>query len=295
MPTSPLSKALSDKIKVQIEEKDQRIFTIPQLEKLRNELQITLDISDITVTAALNKLYKANTIKKIGIPFTGDKGKIIETHTRFVFGKLEKYALIASLAPHSYYSHQTALYFNDIIKTAPETIYLSYEQSLKKKSTTLLKQKNVDEAFTKPARTPATTGIYLSKRIVLHNGMYTDKLGVKRHASFPGVYYTTPERTLLDLTVRPNYGGGIKSVLATYKKAKDIIDTQILVTMLDSLGYIYPYSQAVGFYMEHAGFSDTDLQLLKKRTTKIDFYLAHGATNNAYSKTWRLNYPEELF
>jgi hypothetical protein len=70
---------------------------------------------------------------------------------------------------------------------------------------------------------------------------------------------TSLERTLIDVTVRPGYAGGIEGVLNAYRRALDAISVSRPVNILKQLDYVYPYHQAVGFYMERAGFQDKQL------------------------------------
>lgn len=68
-----------------------------------------------------------------------------------------------------------------------------------------------------------------------------------------------------------------------------------LVSMLEKLNYIYPYHQAIGFYLDKAGYyEDSALKLLQKFGLKYDFYLAHQIDDVDYSKEWRLYFPKGL-
>src|SRR5690606_29759860 len=198
-----------------------RIFTIDQLKNFVYHAQIDLRISTDSIWRCINKLEEMGKFHKEEIPFVNDSRKVVKSYYRYIYGEPDKFQLIASLAKNSYYSHQTALYFLRIIKKESDVTYLSHEQTPKKDFKQNMKQENIDAAFEQSVRKPATTGIYLSKQIMLHNGKFTNHLGVVPHSSIQNIYHTDLERTLLDITVRPNYAGGVKAVLHIYKKVKD--------------------------------------------------------------------------
>lgn len=107
---------------------------------------------------------------------------------------------------------------------------------------------------------------------------------------------TKPERTLIDISVRPAYAGGVSQVLNAFEKAKGQISVNTLVATLKKLDYVYPYHQAVGFYMERAGYPESQWRKLMKLGLKFDFYLAHQLTGRKkrYDPKWRLFYPSDL-
>lgn len=60
--------------------------------------------------------------------------------------------------------------------------------------------------------------------------MNTGRRGVITYRRSNKLIYgvTGPERTLIDITVRPFYSGGPKAVLEAYRQAKDVVSIQKL-------------------------------------------------------------------
>jgi predicted transcriptional regulator of viral defense system len=106
---------------------------------------------------------------------------------------------------------------------------------------------------------------------------------------------TNVERTLIDITVRPGYAGGVFEVLKAFRNAKGKVSINKLTAMLKTLGYVYPYHQAIGFYLDRAGvYDESSIRLLRKIEMSHDFYLAHAMNDPEYSKDWRLFFPQGL-
>jgi hypothetical protein len=101
-------------------------------------------------------------------------------------------------------------------------------------------------------------------------------------------------RTLVDMAVRPSYSGGPSQILRAYRKGLDLVSGVTLAETLVSLKHTYPYHQAVGYYMEKAGFSKEHLEPFHKIPMQFDFYLDNQIINPHYSQKWRLFFPADF-
>lgn len=216
---------------------------------------------------------------------------------RYALGKVSLYELIASLAPDSYFTHYTAMFFHELTEQIPNTSYLNSEQSRKIFGTKELEQSRIDAAFKRSVRVSKNIGSYNDRKICLLNGMHTGQLGVveKEDSEGANILITNIERTLIDITVRPAYSGGVYEVQKAYRMAQGKLSVNRLSAMLKKLNYIYPYHQAIGFYLENAGaYKESSIRLFQKFDMEYDFYLTHKMTDMVYSKKWRLYYPRGL-
>lgn len=230
-------------------------------------------------------------LKKIVFEFSYRK------ETLFTWGDESLYKVIQYIKPNSYFTHYTAVSFHELTEQIPKTIYLNFEQQKKRFKPNELEQGRIDNAFKKMVRVSNNTAIYEDVKITIVNGKYTGELGVLEMDDPQGgrVNVTNIERTLIDITIRPVYCGGVYEVLKTYRLAAGKISVNKLTAMLKKLDYIYPYHQAIAFYLEKSEvYKKSQIKLLEKFEIKNDFYLVHNMKEMGYSKKWRLYYPKGL-
>jgi predicted transcriptional regulator of viral defense system len=215
--------------------------------------------------------------------------------TRFYRGDFTPYELALSLRPRSYLSHGTAAFLQGLTDNQPEFVYVNQEQSPKEKSGSLT-QAGLNRAFSGKQRQSRFIVTHNKTRIMLLSGKDTDRLGVKEITETQGdmLELTNLERTLIDITVRPGYAGGTENVLYSYGRAIEKLSVGRLTEMIEELDYVYPYHQAIGFYLQRAGLDLKSLSSLRKLESKYDFFLAHGMKKTKFDSEWRIYYPADL-
>jgi len=216
--------------------------------------------------------------------------------TRYSLGDVSIYRLVLSLRKDSYFTHYTAMSFLDLTEQIPKTIYANFEQPPKPKNRSSLTQEAIDRDFKKPARVSHNVADLEPFKVYLLNGMSTNRLGVTdfNPSENETIILTSLERTLIDISVRPQYAGGTYEVQKAFVRAKEKLSVNKLCSYLKKLDYVFPYYQSIGFYLENAGYTESQLNLLEKFEQKFDFYLTHQMQSIGYSKRWKLYYPESL-
>lgn len=245
-----------------------------------------------------------NTSVEAFIAFLTKSGKLrkfeFEFPTRpealFVWGDVPLLEMLLHLKPHSYYSHYTAIRMHGLTEQVPKTIYISHERTPAAAGSGSLSQSAMDEAFQRPARVSSNAVDFQDQRIVLLNSAFTDMQGVVSQPAGLGsapvdVRVTNLERTLIDATVRPAYCGGVFEVAKAFELAKDTLSVNAMGSMLNKMQFAYPYHQAIGFYLERAGYRSRVVELMRRRMT-FDFYLTHDMGETRYEPTWRLHVPK---
>ena len=253
------------------------------------------------------KIYARQTLYEDFLEFVIRRGHLTQVHfhaphyddtiLRFCKAQATSLDLAASLRPSAYFSHSTAAYLNGLTASLPSALFLNVEQSQKPKpSASSLSQASLDRAFTGNQRQSKLFYNYETLTVTMLSGKKTGKLGVESIAAPSGrsFFATNLERTLVDLTVRPAYGGGIKAVLECFRVAQARASMDKLLQILDQVDYLYPYVQAIGFLGQRAGFSEAALRQLRERITSLKFYLTHGMKNPAYDDAWRIYHPRDL-
>ncbi|QBP73869.1 hypothetical protein E2K99_02065 [Herbaspirillum huttiense] len=216
--------------------------------------------------------------------------------TRYVWGNLPLLEILMSLKTQSYFTHLTALELHQLTDQKHEDIYFNHEQKPQPPGIGL-EQGRIDAAFKRKVRESTNIVEKDGMRIHLLNGKHTRQLGVIEMRALYGdeaslVRVTNIERTLIDAVVRPIYAGGVTTVQTAFQKAKGKVDIQHLSATLSKLGYLYPYHQSVGYYLEVAGYPSKDIERLKTIPMEFDFYLSHQIENPKYVKEWRLYVPQ---
>lgn len=214
--------------------------------------------------------------------------------TRYLRKGATPFEVALSLRSGSYLSHGSAVFLHGLNDQIPRQIYVNREQSPKPEGTGPLAEAAVEKAFAQPQRRTNYILRGPDYEVVLLSGKSTGRLEVGEVSIDLGkpLSVTKVERTLIDIVVRPLYAGGVFQVLEAFRNAKGRISVGVLLATLKKLKYRYPYHQAMGFYMEKAGFEEGLLQRVEALGVKLDFYLNHGLTERGFSERWRLFHPK---
>ncbi len=222
----------------------------------------------------------------------------------YTWGDVPLLETLIGLVKDSYYSHFTAIRIHGLTEQLPKTIYLSREKHRvefpKKEPSPLYPQENIDEAFRKPPRVSnneaelQTEGV----RVMLLETASHAGLGISTgEVNFGGerplhLRYTSLERTMIDIVVRPFYAGGVFEVAKAFENAKDRLSVNAMRAMLKQLRFGYPYHQAIGYYLERANYRSSQVELFRREPMERDFYLTHSMGQKTYNSRWRLHVPE---
>lgn len=192
-----------------------------------------------------------------------------------------------------YLSYFSALVKHELTQQIPKTLFISVDRSQKNESRTSredLEQENVDKAFsTTKRRSTESYQVNNTSLVIVRRPAFPNRIGIIEEKA---VRYTDLERTLIDIAVRPDYSGGFFSISSAYKKAGQNIDVDKLYQYSESMDFIYPYQQLLGFYLNHfAGFNIDDLKLFSNRISHLDFYTTKNMLSFDNDLYWQINYP----
>jgi len=195
----------------------------------------------------------------------------------------------------AFFSHTSAMWIHGL-SDDDKHIFLNSEQSKKAKNSGSLAQEAIDRAFQNQQRRSKMFYKFQGATITLLSGKHTGRINIETTKSPAGqdVEVTSLERTLIDITVRPAYSGGVPHVLEAYRRARSRLSVAHLIALLAKFDYTYPYHQSIGFYLKRAGYSEADQQLAKTPGVKFNFYLCHGLRNPAFDADWKIFFPQSL-
>jgi hypothetical protein len=217
--------------------------------------------------------------------------------TLYTWGEVSPFVIASNAKPGAYVCHYSAMHLHELTEQVPETIYANHEQRPTKPPSSKPTQESIDNAFR--GRQRFTTNIApLGERLLcLINGKHTGRLGVVQMRDQDGQHFdvTSLERTLIDITVRPYYAGGTSQVLDAFRRAASRVSLNTLSAMLKKMDFVYPYEQAIGFYLDRSGaYESSRLDLFRRGRFEFDFYLTYAMDKSEYSPDWRLYFPAGL-
>lgn len=243
----------------------------------------------------VNQLIKAG-FQEVQLDFPNTPARKLYT-----IGDVSAAEIASQAFPKAYLSHYTAVSFLGLTEQIPKTIYVTVEQSKKNIDTaearSSLTQERIDSAFNKPQRFSEASAIWNDTKIILLKGKYTGNLGVRSVGEGRHLRLTDLERTLIDITVRPSYSGGLFEVLKSFRLAGESgkVSLNKLLSYLIRLDFIYPYHQAIGFLMERSGaYKEQQLAKLRALPRPFKFYIAYDIKDKEFSKEWNIYYPKSM-
>ncbi|HXD77918.1 MAG TPA: hypothetical protein VN616_08915 [Puia sp.] len=273
-------------IRSSFEELPRLVFSPNELEKLVETNRITWGLAPSSrVGNIIERLVKNEILSREVIIFGNE-----EKYIRYCYGNPTPFDLAVSLNPRAYLSHYSAVALLGLTTQAPKTIYTTVEESMRIGPTGgQPDQAAIDRAFALRQRRPEAAARIGEYNVVLLKGKYTNRAGVLSAEKVP---YTSLERTLIDIAVRPAYSGGAFAILDAYRQAvaQGIAGNKI-TNWLEKFHYIYPYHQSIGFLLEKAGYEGPALAALRALPMEMDFYLDYEMKEKEYSPDWKLYYP----
>jgi hypothetical protein len=242
------------------------------------------------VNAFIEFLLNETQLNHVSLPFPHRQ------EVRYLWGSVSPFLLALTLRTNSYLSHYTASFLHELTINVPKVLYVNREQLPPRLREDSLDQKAIDIAFRRQQRVSHASASYAGYEITLIESMGIEGTGIIEMEDPFGngiLRLTNIERTLIDITVRPNYAGGPYEVLDAYKRASTKVSINRLLAILKAQNYIYPYHQAIGFYLEKSkSYNESIIARVKKMSFRYDFYLMHGMKEMSFSQDWRLYYPK---
>jgi hypothetical protein len=250
----------------------------------------------MTITSFLRFMLEKTELKEIRFDFPQ------RSISGYVWGEAPLMEQLLGLVEGSFYSHYTALRIHGLTEQVPKTIFLNHEKpesSVMHTTAGPYEQSAIDSAFRSPPRVSKNEVTHGDVRLVLLQSAFQGGKGLEEGSvNFGGsrelkLRYPSIERTLIDIAVRPFYAGGVFEVADAFKRAQgDGVSVNRMSALLQDMMFGYPYHQAIGYYLERAGYRASSVELFARLPMERDFYLANDMGKTTYVPRWRLHVPE---
>jgi hypothetical protein len=289
MPKSDIDAAL---LKRYFETNFDRAFTFSDLESIFNEHTHLWNLPrSMTAQIFVKMLLSKTKLRELRL-----RSSDYPTLLRYTWGTHASPVSVAlSVKNGAFFSHASAMWIHGL-NPNHKNIFVNKEQSEKRRNSGQLSQEAIHRAFRNQQRRSRLAYKYRDSTITVLSGKHTGRLEVEvaKAPSGHNLYVTSLERTLVDLTVRPGYAGGVPAVLEAFRLARSRASVKKLMELLTKLDYIYPYHQSIGFYLSRAGYSEEDQLIARGSGLELDFYLCHGLDDPTFDQNWRIFFPPTL-
>lgn len=276
-----------------------KVFSRKELGNLLETTRKEWDLPDgMWLKGFVDQLVAYSVLRIIEIKSNGSTIYTLSELERYAYGDVSPFEVALSIRANTHLSHSASMFVLGLTEQIPKNIYVTFEQSLRPSTDKQsLSQELIDNAFSKPQKEPSGFYTYLDYKITLLSSKFSKGAGVIKLNTMYGknIALTNIERTLIDITVRPTYAGGVAEILKAYERAADNLSVNKLSAILNKLDFTYPYHQAIGFYLERSNrYRPKQIELIKIRKIEFDFYLTYNMKEKEYSMYWRLYYPKNL-
>lgn len=281
-----------DRLKEELDKKMPLVFSE---RAYKRELNLLHEAGKIGVTAK-KALYKSAEIISLKWNHAAEY-KFMSFHPRNII----LMDLLFALQPKYFFSHHSALYFNEITDQRPEEYFLSHEHKGRGSvHSSELVPARIRQAFLKAPRKTEKYFEFQKTKIKLLEKQDLDRIGVERRThvrqgeSNQEIYCTSIERTLIDAVISPQYSGGIKTVINAFSTAK--YDIKKMLAVYHKYNPYYPYWQSIGLILRHSTGKNIAKEWLDNfGKPEIDFYLDRNFRDDwAFDSECRVFYPKGI-
>ena len=229
-------------------------------------------------------------------------GKRVTLYSARPLEEFTSYELAFAMFPEGYFCNATAIFHHSLTNQVPNVVYICHPtiSPRPRRRTEGLSEVRIRTAFIKPHVYTTHVVVMKDSEVVVvdrERGADHGLLTIRTKGSVcpQGARVTSLERALIDAVVAPHYNGGVASLPGYFKAARPKLNVQRLLELYEKLDFVYPYAQAIGFFLEHAGMAEKAEEIRKAYPPRQRFFVDHAAKSSwLYDDRWMIHYPEGL-
>ena len=196
------------------------------------------------------------------------------------------YQFSKTLEKKSFFSMSTALNILNLTNERSDFVFVSKERATRLEfDSKTIKQENIDNAFSKkPRRTTAHNKIK-EYSIVMLESNNTNEYEV---INYNGYRVSSVNRVFVEAISNIQYFKNPDFLLKIFKEIKKELNLKKIYDVITNFGFIYPYYQLAGFYLERIGFKKDELVHFYNKRSNLNFYTHKNQLNYDYNEYWKI-------
>ena len=228
-------------------------------------------------------------------------GKTISLYSSHPLEEFSPHELAWAMFPSGYFCNLTAIFHHGLTDQVPNSVYVCHEtlHAQQGNPAGIPSESMVRNAFIHPHRHTNYVFDFRGHELFVLNRTQNSDQGVvtvNNQSPCPvGSRVAGLERALIDAVVAPQYNGGIISLPAYFKSARDKLQIEKLLEIYRKLKFVYPYAQSIGLLLEQAGMPEQADRVRSVYPPRHRFFLDHNAkTSWIYNERWMIYSPREF-
>ena len=202
--------------------------------------------------------------------------------------KFEPFEFANTLYRNGFFPMTSSLNIQGLTNFRDDFIFVSTERKERVEfAQKQIKQESIDAAFSKkPRRTKAFDKLQGYNFVMLEsNNTHSYEI-----IEYNGMKVSSVNRAFVEIISNIHYFKSPKDVIEMFKAINLKLDIKKILKVIDMFGFVYPYYQLAGYYLEQIGFSKAELAEFNDKKSHLRFYTVKNKESYQFDEYWNIYY-----